>query len=81
MIHQYKMNGYNIVIDVFSGSIHVVDEVAYDIIALYETTPAEQIVAQMVEKYKEQNLTAEEVSACLRDVEALAASRMRWVER
>ncbi len=74
MIHQYKMNGYNIVIDVFSGSIHVVDEVAYDIIALYETTPAEQIVTQMVEKYKEQNLTAEEVSACLRDVEALAAS-------
>ena len=74
MIHQYKMNGYNIVIDVFSGSIHVVDEVAYDIIALYETTSAEQIVAQMVEKYKEQKLTAEEVRACLRDVEALAAS-------
>ena len=74
MIHQYKMNGYNIVIDVFSGSIHVVDEVAYDIIALYETTPAEKIIAQMVEKYKEQNLTAEEVSICLRDVEALAAS-------
>jgi len=74
MIHQYKMNGYNIVIDVFSGAIHVVDEVAYDIIALYETATAEQIVAQMVEKYKEQNLTAEEVRACLRDVEALAAS-------
>ncbi len=74
MIHQYKMNGYNIVIDVFSGAIHVVDEVAYDIIGLYETTPAEQIVAQMVEKYKEQKLTADEVSACLRDVEALVAS-------
>ena len=74
MIHQYKMNGYNIVIDVFSGAIHVVDEVAYDIIELYETTPAEQIVAQMTEKYKEQGLTADEVSACLRDVETLAAS-------
>ena len=74
MIHQYKMNGYNIVIDVFSGAIHVVDEVAYDIIGLYESTPAEQIVTQMVEKYKEQKLTADEVSACLRDVEALVAS-------
>ena len=74
MIHQYKMNGYNIVIDVFSGSIHVVDEVAYDIIALYETTPAEQIVEQMVEKYKDQNLSVAEVSACLHDIEALAAA-------
>ena len=73
MIHQYKMNGYNIVIDVFSGSIHVVDEVAYDIIALYESTPAEQIVALMTEKYREIGLTGDEVSACLRDVEALVA--------
>ena len=39
MIHQYKLNGYNIVLDVYSGSVHLVDEVAYDIIALYETTP------------------------------------------
>ena len=37
MIHQYKLNGYNIVLDVYSGSVHLVDEVAYDIIALYET--------------------------------------------
>ena len=38
MIHQYQLNGYNIVLDVYSGSVHVVDEVAYDVIALYETT-------------------------------------------
>ena len=37
MIHQYKLNGYNIVLDVCSGSVHVVDDAAYDIIALYET--------------------------------------------
>ena len=34
MIHQYKLNGYNIVLDVYSGSVHLVDEVAYDIIAM-----------------------------------------------
>ena len=34
MIHQYKMNGYNIVLDVYSGSVHAVDDVAYDAIAL-----------------------------------------------
>ena len=35
MVHQYQLNGYNIVLDSCSGSIHVVDEVAYDIIALF----------------------------------------------
>ena len=36
MIHQYKNNGYNIVMDVCSGAIHVVDDVTYDVIALFE---------------------------------------------
>ncbi len=33
LIHQYKNNGYNIVLDVNSGSVHVVDDVVYDVIA------------------------------------------------
>ena len=33
MIHQYKNNGFNIVLDVNSGSVHVVDDVVYDVIA------------------------------------------------
>ena len=36
MIHQYKSNGYNIVMDVNSGSIHVVDDIVYDMIPLME---------------------------------------------
>ena len=36
MIHQYKNNGYNIVMDVNSGSVHVVDDVVYDVIPLVE---------------------------------------------
>ena len=35
MVHQYKNNGYNIVLDVCSGSVHVVDDLVYDIIAEY----------------------------------------------
>ena len=35
MVHQYQLNGYNIVLDTCSGSVHVVDDVAYDIIAMY----------------------------------------------
>ena len=33
MIHQYKLNGYNIVLDVYSGSVHVTDDASYDLIA------------------------------------------------
>ena len=35
MVHQYKSNGYNIVLDVGSGAVHVVDDAAYDVIALW----------------------------------------------
>ena len=41
MIHQYKLNGFNIVLDVCSGSVHVVDEIAYDIIAEFENKEKE----------------------------------------
>ena len=50
MIHQYKQGGYNIVLDVCSGAVHVVDEVAYDIIALFETCSRENVLAAMEEK-------------------------------
>ena len=33
MVHQYKNNGYNIVLDVNSGAIHIVDDLTYDVIA------------------------------------------------
>ena len=51
MIHQYKLNGYNIVLDTCSGSIHAVDEVAYDIIGMFEENDEETIVRTMLEKY------------------------------
>ncbi|WFR56179.1 thioether cross-link-forming SCIFF peptide maturase [Anaerocolumna sp. AGMB13025] len=42
MIHQYKNNGYNIVLDVNSGMVHVVDDLAYDVIAIYNTIDKEK---------------------------------------
>ena len=53
MVHQYKNNGYNIVLDVNSGAIHVVDDVSYDVIALYEDHTPEEIVAELSGKYSE----------------------------
>ena len=72
MIHQYKLNGYNIVLDVFSGSVHVVDDVAYDMIAMYETVPAEDIVRAMLEKYgAREDVNETEIRECLADIEKL----------
>jgi uncharacterized protein len=51
MVYQFKNNGYNIVLDVNSGMIHVVDELAYDIIELYEQKDQDTIIRTMVEKY------------------------------
>lgn len=51
MIHQFKNNGYNIVLDVNSGAVHVVDDLAYDIIEMYENNTRGSIISAMVEKY------------------------------
>lgn len=62
MIHQYKQGGYNIVLDICSGSVHVVDEVAYDIIALFEANSREDVLRIAGEKYPE--ISAEELAEC-----------------
>ena len=51
MIHQFKQCGYNIVLDVCSGSIHVVDDIAYDIISLFEEKIEEEIITEIKAKY------------------------------
>lgn len=72
MVHQYKLNGYNIVLDTCSGSVHCVDEVAYDIIAMYKSAAREQIVSAILEKYGErEDVTEEDILQCLDDVRAL----------
>ena len=43
MIHKYKLNGYNIVLDVNSGAVHVVDDLAYDILEYTDENMSEII--------------------------------------
>ncbi|MBR6050821.1 MAG: thioether cross-link-forming SCIFF peptide maturase [Clostridia bacterium] len=72
MIHQYKLGGYNIVLDVYSGSVHVVDEVAYDVIGMFESSNDDEIVAAILEKYKNSpDVTENEIRECISDVAAL----------
>ena len=72
MVHQYKLNGYNIVLDVFSGAVHAVDEVAFDAIAMYKEKSADEIKAILLEKYKgRDDVTAEDLDEVLSDIAAL----------
>ena len=68
MVHQYKLNGYNIVLDTGSGAIHVVDDVAYEIIALFPTETEEQIISKISSTY---SVSADEIKECIDDIKAL----------
>ena len=68
MVHLYKLNGYNIVLDVFSGSVHAVDDVAFDAISMYETHTPEEIKNALSEKYKDEGITSEDLDEVLSDI-------------
>ena len=72
MVHQYKLNGYDIVLDTASGSVHLVDDVAYDIIEMYKSRTPDEICAAVRAKYPE--VTREDVLECLDDIAALEAA-------
>ncbi|MBQ8504677.1 MAG: thioether cross-link-forming SCIFF peptide maturase [Clostridia bacterium] len=73
MIHQYKLGGYNIVLDVCSGSVHVVDEIAYDIIEQYQNSTKEQIVQNLAQKYAS-SASLQEIAECYDQVTSLKDS-------
>ena len=68
MIHCYKLGGLNIVLDIYSGSVHVVDEVAYEIIERYETSDKSELCADILAKY---DVPKAEVEECFAQIEAL----------
>lgn len=90
MVHQYKLGGYNIVIDICSGSIHSVDEVAYDIIALFDKKDKEKVIAEVTAKYigsgaaktenTEDDITEADIEECYEQVAALAAGSKLFTE-
>ncbi|WP_331654443.1 thioether cross-link-forming SCIFF peptide maturase [Aminipila sp.] len=73
MVHTYKSNGYNIVLDVNSGAVHCVDEVAYDIIEMLAAgIDRDMITADILQKYKNvPEVTKAEIKDVFEDVEEL----------
>ena len=75
MVHQYKFDGQGVVLDTCSGAVHLVDDVAYDIIALWPEHTPEEIEREVLGRYGGRpDVTAGEVRECIADVDALVSS-------
>ena len=77
MIHQYKFGDYNIVLDVCSGSVHAVDDIAYDIISVFGEKDRDSVIADMTAKYctaERPDVTPADIEECYEQVEALRDS-------
>ena len=72
MIHQYKLGGYNIVLDVCSGAVHAVDDMAYDMIAAFESADRAGVISAIAEKYP--NEAAEDIAECYDQIAELKAA-------
>ncbi len=79
MIHQYKLNGYNIVLDIASGAVHLVNDIAFDIIQMYTKYPQNEIISQILEKYGN-TVTECDIRECLDDIETLKEQKQLFTE-
>lgn len=72
MIHRFQMNGSYIVLDVFSGSVHVVDEVAYEAIGLYEGMERGALKEKLLQDFgAREDVNVDELDELFLDIEAL----------
>lgn len=75
MIHKYKMNNYNIVLDVFSGAVHIVDDVVYDIIDYFENKNMDEIKNILKDKYDEN-----EINEAYEEIKTLKENEVLFTE-
>ena len=71
MVHQYKNNGYDIVLDVNSGAIHVVDDVTYDVIEMIDKSQPESYVKDEIVSALSGKYGKEEVEEAIDEVQTL----------
>ena len=72
MIHQYKLGDYNIVLDICSGSVHAVDDVAYDIIEIFENNSRETVIETIKNKHLgTDGITETDIIECYEQIEQL----------
>ena len=83
VIHCYQNNGYNIVLDVNSGAIHLVDELVYELIPFlevyYKNGKTKEEIAEAAANQKKQ-ISADELKEALEEIESLVEAEMLYTE-
>lgn len=75
MIHKYRLNGFNIVLDVNSGAVHIVDDAVYDILDFYKELSEDEIKSKLGDKYSER-----ELAEGLEEIKELEKNNMLYSE-
>lgn len=75
MIHKFSLMGTNIVVDVNSGAVHVVDDITFDILDYYKDCRADEIKNKLICKY-----SADEIEEALKEIESLRADGLIYSE-
>ncbi len=75
MIHKFSQNGYNIVLDVNSGAVHVLDEIAFDMLDLYKDKTKEEAIKIVSQKYSK-----EEAIAAYEEINELEVEELLYTE-
>ncbi len=78
MVHQYKLNGQNIVLDTNSGAIHSVDDLAYDMISIFKELDKKEVVKEIIKKYSNENL--DNINECYEDIITLEQEGQLFTE-
>jgi len=69
MIHCYQSGGLNLVLDIYSGSVHAVDEIAYHMIRQFESVPKETLISQLYTQFSSNpEVTMEELNECYEQI-------------
>ena len=79
MIHKYKLNGYNIVLDTNSGGVHIVDDITYDLLDNVEPPFEEKCPEKVMEKLS-RFYPSEEIISCYDEIKALYNDRILFSE-
>jgi uncharacterized protein len=79
MIHKYKLNGFNIVLDVNSGGVHIVDELTYDLLDNVEPPFEDKCPAKVMEKLSKA-YAPEDIESCYQEIVELYNDKILFSE-
>ncbi|NLK21109.1 MAG: thioether cross-link-forming SCIFF peptide maturase [Epulopiscium sp.] len=75
MIHKFSMDGVNIVLDIYSGAVHVVDNIIYDLIDIYKGHEKEELKKLLGKKYG-----LNQIDEAIKEIETLEKEGLLYTE-